>query len=240
MKALKIIAHRGASGYAPENTLIAFRKALQMGADMVEFDVHALPSGEIVLMHDNRVNRTTNGKGYVLQHGFAELRSLDAGAGEIVPTLEEVLDLIDRQIPVNIELKGPGTAQGVARIVKQYLSHGWQSSDFLISSFNHHELAAFKRLVPEIEVAALDGNLPLGYAAFAEELQAVAVCLSHEFVTKEYILDAHKRGMEVYVWTVDDPEEVERVCIMGADGIFTNVPDIARVTSQSLALSSQR
>jgi glycerophosphoryl diester phosphodiesterase len=79
MKRLKIIAHRGASGYAPENTLAAFRKAIQMGADMVEFDVHALSSGEVVLMHDHRVNRTTNGKGYVLKHSFADLRLLDAG-----------------------------------------------------------------------------------------------------------------------------------------------------------------
>jgi glycerophosphoryl diester phosphodiesterase len=99
---MKIIAHRGASGYEPENTLASFRKAIQLGADMVEFDVHALPTGEVVLIHDHRLNRTTNGRGYVLKQSFDELRSLDAGAGESIPTVEEVLRLVDRQLPVNI------------------------------------------------------------------------------------------------------------------------------------------
>jgi glycerophosphoryl diester phosphodiesterase len=97
-----------------------------------------------------------------------------------------------------------------------------------------HELVTFKRLVPEVAVAALNDAIPLRYAAFAEELQAVAVCPSDEFVNEAYVADAHNRGMEVYVWTIDDPEEVQRMCTIGVDGIFTNVPDIARAVAESI------
>jgi glycerophosphoryl diester phosphodiesterase len=232
MKRMIIIAHRGASGYAPENTLAAFKMALKMDPDMLEFDVHALPSGEVVLIHDHRLNRTTNGNGYVLKHSFDELRSLDAGTGEIIPTVEEALDLIDRQVPVNIELKGPRSAEGVAQIVKQYLRKGWYPSDFLISSFNHHELVEFKRLVPDIDLAALNDAIPLHYASFAEELQAVAICPSDEFVSQPYVEDAHSRNLKVFAWTVNAPEEVERMCSIGVDGIFTDVPDIARASAE--------
>ena len=225
---MKIIAHRGASGYAPENTLAALKKALLMNVDMIEFDVHALSSGEVILMHDHRLNRTTDGAGYVLDHDFVDLRRLNAGDNEVIPTLEEVLDLVNRQVPVDIELKGPGSVAAVAAIITRYLERGWRPHDFLVSSFNHHELQEFKRLMPHIAVAALLDAIPLGYAAFAEELQAVAVCPGHESINQAYVTDAHNRGLEVYVWTVNDIEEVRRLQALGVDGIFTNFPDMAR------------
>lgn len=232
---MRIIAHRGASGYEPENTLAAFRRAVDMSADMIEFDVHVLASGEVVIMHDLRVDRTTNGRGYVAHYRFEELRGLDAGKGEVIPTLHEALDIIDRQVPVNIELKGPHTAAPVADILRNYLDKGWLPADFLVSSFNHWELLRFKQQMPMIDVAALSGDVPLGYALFAEELGAVAVNPGDEFVSPEYVTDAHQRGMSVYVWTVNDPEEIERMHAIGVDGIFTNYPDIARQTIDSLA-----
>jgi glycerophosphoryl diester phosphodiesterase len=225
---MKIIAHRGASGHAPENTLAAFKEALKQGVDMVEFDVHALASGEVILMHDHRVNRTTNGKGYVQKLNFSDLRKLNAGDNEIIPTINEVLSLINRQLRTNIELKGPDSAVAVADIVKRHLRAGWQPKDFLVSSFNHHELVEFKRLVPTVDIAVLNDAIPLGYAEFAEKLEAVAICPSDEFINIPYVEDAHRRGMEVYVWTVNDPEEVERMYVLGVDGIFTNYPDMAR------------
>lgn len=205
-----------------------------MGADMIEFDVHALPSGEVILIHDHRVNRTTNGKGYVLEHDFGGLRALDAGQGELIPTLTEVLDFVDRRVPVNIELKGPDSAKSVAKIVAAHIRSGWQPADFMISSFDHSDLQEFKRLMPGIRVAALQDCIPLHYAAFAEELQAMAIGPSDEFVNKAYVDDAHKRGIQVYVWTVNDPEEVARMYHMGVDGIFTDVPDIARQVAEAL------
>jgi glycerophosphoryl diester phosphodiesterase len=225
---MKIIAHRGASGYAPENTIAALKKALQYNIDMIEFDVHALPSGETILMHDHRINRTTDGTGYVLQHTFADLRHLDAGEKEIVPTLNEALDLINRQVRVNIELKGPQSTQAVANIIQKYLDQDWEPEDFLVSSFNHHELQEFKSLMPNIDIAALLDAIPLTYAAYGQELGATAVCPSDEFINEAYVDDAHKRGLRVYVWTINEPEEIDRMRDLGVDGIFTNFPDIAR------------
>ena len=234
---MKIIAHRGASGYAPENTLAAFEAAIKLDSDMIEFDVHALPSGEVMLIHDHRINRTTDGVGYVVEQSFDGLRRLNAGAGELIPTLQEALDFIDRRVPVNIELKGPRSAPGVAKILTGYFSKGWEPTDFLVSSFDHHELVAFHSLIPKIGVAALNDAIPLGYAEFAEKLNAVAVCPSDEFVNTEYVADAHTRGMEVYVYTINDAQETERMAAMGVDGIFTNFPDITREAAKNYMLS---
>lgn len=233
---MKIIAHRGASGYAPENTLAAFKKALLMDVDMIEFDVRALSSGEVILMHDHRLNRTTNGTSYIHTYSFADLRKLNAGDNEIIPTLQEVLDLVDRKVPVNIEIKGTGSARAVAGIVEEYLARGWKTSDFLISSFDHPQLQEFKKLMPAIDIGALTNTILLNYAVFAQELNATAVCLEDEFINDQYIQDAHDRGLKVYVYTVNDIEEVQRLYHMGVDGIFTNYPDTARKTLQELQL----
>jgi glycerophosphoryl diester phosphodiesterase len=103
-----------------------------------------------------------------------------------------------------------------------------------VSSFNHHELHEFKQLLPGIAIVALQDGVPLRYAAFAEELQAVAIGPGHEFINKTYVDDAHKRGMKVYVWTINHPDEVARMYRMGVDGIFTDVPDIARQAAEAL------
>jgi glycerophosphoryl diester phosphodiesterase len=122
----------------------------------------------------------------------------------------------------------------VAAIVKAYLQRGWQPGDFLISSFNHHELREFKSLMPAIDVAALMDAIPLDYSAFAQALQAAAVCPGHEFIDKAYVEDAHQRGLQVYVWTINDAEEAERMCMLGVDGIFTNFPDVVRQAAESV------
>jgi glycerophosphoryl diester phosphodiesterase len=229
---MKIIGHRGALGYEPENTLRSFRRAIELGADMVELDVWTLPSGEVVIMHDHTVDRTTDGYDYLVKLSFEAVRSLDAGKGERVPTLEEALDVIDGEVPVNIELKGRSTAGAVAEIIERYMAeHGWKREDFLVSSFNHPELRAFKMLMPEIDIAALMDGVPLTYAAFAEELGCVAVNPGHEFVNEDYVTDAHRRGLKVLVWTVDDPDEVHRMMDLGVDGIFTNLPNLARMVA---------
>lgn len=229
-----IIGHRGAKGYAPENTISSFKRAIELGVDMIELDVYVLLTGEVVLMHDHKVDRTTNGKGYVYEQSYDEVRALDAGGGEQVPTLQEVLDFVNRRVVINVELKGPGTAKAVAAIIADYIeTKGWQPSNFIVSSFNHHELKEFQSHLPSITIAALMDALPLDYAAFAERLGAKIVSPGHQFVTKEYVDDAHARGMRVNVWTVDDPDEIHRMMRMGIDGIFTNVPDIARAAVQT-------
>jgi len=225
------IGHRGACGYEPENTLRSFQKALDLGVDMIELDVYALKSGELIVIHDDKVNRTTNGNGYVMDKTFEEMRSLDAGQGEKIPTLAEVLDLVDKKVQVNIELKGEGTAESVVEIINKYISEkSWSAIDFFVSSFNHVELKKFKDLNPEIRIGALIVGIPLDYAKFGEELKAYSVNLCQEFINQEFVDDAHRRGMKVFVWTVNDLDDIERIKNLGADGIFINYPDRVLLT----------
>ncbi len=220
------IGHRGACGYEPENTLRSFEKALELGVDMIELDVHCCASGELVVIHDNRVDRTTNGTGYVAGMSLEELRELDAGKGERIPLLGEVFELVKGRAQVNVELKGSGTALPVHDLMKGLVQEGgWSSDDFLVSSFNHYELLEFLRYNANIRIGALTEGIPLGYAEFAERLHAASVNISLEFICKEFVDDAHRRGMEVFVYTVNDPEDVDLVKSLGADGAFSNFPD---------------
>jgi glycerophosphoryl diester phosphodiesterase len=234
---MKIIGHRGAAGHEPENTLVSFKKALELDVDMIELDVYTLKTGELVVMHDNKVDRTTNGAGYVMDHTFSELRELDAGHGERVPLLSEVLDLIDKKVPVNIELKGQGTAKSVASLITAYKDKkGWTDDLFVVSSFNHIELAEFIKLMPLIKTGALAEGLLLGYSEYAERLGSYSANLSAEFVTSEFVNDAHRRHLEVFVYTINDESEVTRMCDLGVDGIFTNFPDQARAYADGFCL----
>lgn len=215
-------------GYEPENTLQSFEKAIEQQVDMIELDVYTLKSGETVVIHDDRVDRTTDGEGYVWDFTYEDLRKLDAGGGQQIPTLLEVLGKVNRKSAVNIELKGTATARPVSDIIRKCTSEGWDSEDFLVSSFNHHELLDFQQQIPEVKIGALILAIPLNYAQFAEELGASSVNPGIEFVNKEFVEDAHRRGLEVNVWTVNHPDDMERIAALGVDGIFTNFPDVAK------------
>lgn len=220
------IGHRGASGYEPENTLRSFKKALALGVDMIEFDVHVCASGELVVIHDTKVDRTTNGTGYVANKTLQELKKLDAGKGEQIPTLLEVLDVINQQAIVNIELKGVNTAEPVAKIINEYVTQkGWKYDKFFVSSFNHIELLKFKKLVPQVKTGALLEGIPVRLASFAQDCKAQAIGVFKDYVTQEYVNDAHKKKLKVYVFTVNEPDEIERIKKLGVDGIFSNFPD---------------
>ena len=220
------IGHRGACGYEPENTLLSFKKALKLNVDMIELDVYLCKTGELVVIHDDKVDRTTNGKGYITEKSFEELRQLDAGKGEKIPTLQEVLDLTNKKAKENIELKGEGTAKPVSKVIEKYVKEkGWSYDDFLVSSFNHYELLKFSKLNPNIKIGVLIKGTPIGFAEFAEKVNAYSVHLSLEFINKEFVEDAHKRGMKVFVWTVNDTDEMQRMKELGIDGIFSKFPD---------------
>lgn len=230
-----IIGHRGAMAYEPENTLRGVAKALELGADMVEIDVYRLPSGELMVFHDRALQQTTNGHGYLLHHSFRELRKLDAGKGERIPTLQEVLNLVDKRIPVVIEIKNGGSAEAVAEVIDMYVQqHGWRYDQFLVSSFYHHEVQAFKRqYAPHVAVAAPVGNVPLNYAAYAEELQASVVIPDIDHLNKAFVDDAHRRGLKVYAFTIATFEDTQLMYHLGVDGVFSNAPDVSRLALES-------
>jgi glycerophosphoryl diester phosphodiesterase len=220
------IGHRGAKGYAPEDTLKSFQKALDLGVDVVELDVQVCKTGELVIIHDKKVDRTTNGSGYVAEKTFHELRNLDAGENEKIPELMEAFDLINRKAKINIEMKSVKTAKLVHELIEEYVkSRSWQYHDFWVSSFNHRELQKFHLLNPDVKIGALISSIPLSLAVFAEELGADSVNISDEFVNKELVDDAHRRGLKVYVHTVNDFDEIERVRQLQVDGIFSDFPD---------------
>lgn len=218
---LLCIAHRGAMGHAPENTLAAVRKALALGAPCVEVDVYRV-DGRLLVFHDDRLERTTNGSGYLADHGFAALRSLDAGAGEPIPTLDEVCRLVQGRACLNVELKGPDTAAAVAALVADL---DWQPRRILVSSFDHRQLARFKALAPDVPIGALTCSLPLDDARFAQALGADSVHPARECVDRRLVDDAHGRGLRVYVHSADHPDDIARLHGLGVDGVFTAYPE---------------
>lgn len=226
-----LIGHRGACGYAPENTLLSFEKAIELGVDMIEFDVYALPTGELIIIHDDKVDRTTDGEGFVVDKSFDELRALTLDHDQKIPTLQEALAYINKRVPVNIELKNTGSGVACAKILKEFITNeGWSASMFLVSSFNHLEIIAFRKALPGVKIGALMGALPIDFAAFAERAGADVAIIDAELLTHEFVEDAHARGLELYVYTCvfNDVDRVPRVRKFGVDGMFVNFPDKAR------------
>ncbi len=223
---LYIIGHRGAMGHAPENTIKSFNKALELGVDMIELDVTCCKSGEVVVFHDDRIDRTTNGEGYVQELNLQQLKTLDAGEGENIPTLNESLSFINRRAMVNIELKNSMVVEGVVNEIKAFKTNfNWNDDDFLISSFDHYALQKFKILMPSIRIAVLIGIIPISYAAMASELNAYALNPCLDFINKNLVNDAKSNGLKTYVWTVNHPEDIAKMENLQVDGIFTNYPD---------------
>ena len=224
-KPFTVLAHRGARGHAPENTLAAFDKALALGAKWIELDVqwHA---GRLWVFHDARLERCTDGKGWLIDHKAEALRKLDAGGGQKIPFLHEVLDRLDRRVSVNVEIKtADGTAAEVATALRGYLDQGWKPGQFLVSSFHLPELREFKRRMPEIPLGVLMCGVPLGLAAAGTELGAQVLSLDRDFADGALIKDAHDRGMRVFVYTVNEPEDIARFRSQGVDGVFTDFPE---------------
>jgi glycerophosphoryl diester phosphodiesterase len=226
MAAPHLFAHRGAKAYAPENTLAAFSLAVEMGVPWIELDVH-LMDGALIVIHDERVDRTTNGLGWIWDYSLEKLRALDAGNGEKIPLLEEVLEVVDRRAGLNVELKGLGTAEATAKVLQAAVKSGWSTDQFIVSSFFHRELRRFGEIAPEFPRAALTMAVPESYAEFAERLGCGAVHASIEFIDPAFIADAHQRGLEFRVYTVNHPEELARMDQLGVNAVFTDDPRLA-------------
>lgn len=222
------IGHRGAMGHEPENTLRSFRRAIELGADAVELDVQFVDD-RLVVFHDRFLGRTTNGFGFLVRKRFDELRELDAGKGERIPTLAEVLDLVARRVWVNIELKGPGTAKPTVALLEQYVvHHGWRWDDFLISSFDHDQLRAVQRLQPALRLGVLFNKSAHDAVDRAAALGAYSLHLPRLGVKAESVHAAHAASLKVFAYTVNALHDLARMHRLGVDGVFTNYPDRIR------------
>ncbi|MDP5144609.1 glycerophosphodiester phosphodiesterase family protein [Rheinheimera baltica] len=226
---MQIIAHRGASGDYPENTLLAIDQAIAQGADAIEIDVFAVEN-ELIVIHDHHLARTTNGSGSIYQYSLAQLMQLDAGRGERIPTLWQILQRLQHNsLWLNIELKGDNTvAPLLALLDKAERELNFNSQRLVISSFNHHLLAVIKQQRPDLKTGALTASLPLDYAAFAQALQAYSVNCDVSFINQAFVNDAKARGLKVYVYTVDQGDDIHRMQQYGVDGIFSNYPAKSR------------
>lgn len=219
------IGHRGAAGYEPENTILSFKKALNLGVDIIEFDVQLCKSGELVVIHDYTLKRTTNSRGSVAKKTLTELKKLDAGKGQQIPTLEESLKAINRETKVNIELKGKSGSQQLSDIIKHFIDNdNWQSSDFIISSFNHYELFSFNKLMPEIRIGVLFEDIPKNFEVIASPMNAFSLNVEFFYLTKEIVNQIHLKGYKVYAYTVNRQEDKLKMKEIGVDGIFTDYP----------------
>lgn len=216
-----LIGHRGAAGLEPENTLRSFQRAVELGVSAVELDVYVV-DGTVVVIHDETVDRTTNGKGAVAGYSLAALKALDAGQGESVPSLVDVFAALPHEIGINVELKGPGTAAAVI----DALANSGDDRAVLISSFHHEWLRDVRRLHLSIPIAPLYQRQSRTMYDIAEGLDAWSMNISRQMASREIIDKAHDQGYRVLVYTVNDPHEAQRLKDWGVDGLFTDRPDL--------------
>lgn len=223
------IGHRGAMGHETENTIASIQKALELNVDMIEIDVFKISSGEIVVFHDEKIDRLTNGSGAIESLNLEALKNLTVKGNHKIPLLIEVLDVIGHKVSLNIELKGPGTSAGVIQIIDSYMENkGWSLDDFLISSFNWEELKVMRNINNDIEIAVLTEANPLDAIAIGEELDAVAINPNYMSLTKGNVSKIQSHGFKIYTWTVNDAEQISKMKSLGVDGIFTNYPERVR------------
>ena len=230
---MKIIAHRGASGEFPENSLLAFEHAILQQADGIELDAqyHQL-SGEFVLLHDSYVIDNKGNEFHFNELPLAHLLSITKN-NQPITTLGEALKAIDGRTLVNIELKTSVAdatninviVQALVKMLGEYTQgQQFNYSQFIISAFNHPLLFALKREIPQVETAALVAHYPLSLDEFKTVLQAQSINPSIECLNQQLVNDAHQLGLAVWVYTVDREQDIQRCRELGVDAIFTNYP----------------
>jgi glycerophosphoryl diester phosphodiesterase len=231
MRPVVNVAHRGASGHFPENTLPAFEAAIAAGAAMCELDPQRTRDGAIVVIHDSTVDRTTDGRGKVAAMTLAQLRGLDAGswrdssfAGTRIPTLAEALDFAHGCCGLNLELKAPGLEAELCHIVHDRQMDG----RVLVSSFDWKAVANVRRVAPHLRAGLLANRGAARMIDAAVNLGAAAINPEVSMITERLCTEAHQRNLTVYAWTVDDASEMRRLIELGVDGIMTNYPERLR------------
>lgn len=221
---LYCIAHRGGSQRHTENTLGAFKESMELGVDAIELDVWNV-GGQLFVTHDRRLGNTLPGYGRLVEQHPEALKELTLACGNKLASLAEVLSLLADRVMLNIELKGPGTALPVAQLLQQHIhDHHLSAEQYLISSFDHQQLYQFKQRLPDIKRGVLISGIPLDFAASAEALQAYSFHPSLDFVNNELVADAKKRGLKVWVYTVNEEDDLRLMCDLGVEGVFTDYP----------------
>lgn len=230
------IGHRGLKGYAPENTLVSFQKALEMQVDGIELDVHLSADGEVMVIHDATIDRTTNGHGFVNKLSLRELKAFRInGTGDArrieeqsqqIPTLREVFDLVNQDSFINIELKSYETAAKAVSLIEKYVTKkGWKYDRFVISSFDWNALQQVAFLNDKIPIGVLtESNLDLALA-FAKFIQAKSIHPHFHLLTKENTAQMQNKGLQVFPWTINESEDIQKIKAFNVNGIITDFPN---------------
>lgn len=220
------IGHRGARGYAAENTLSSFEKAIDLKVDGIELDVHLSADDELMVIHDETIDRTTNGKGLVNSFTRAELENFSIEGKEKTPTLSAVFDLVDRRCFINIELKSFETAAKVVALIEKYIREKhWKYTDFIVSSFNWDALEEVNFVNPEIPIAVLTETDLDKALAFAKIIQAKAINPDFQLLNIENTKKLQENGFEVYPWTVNETADIKKMQSFNVNGIISDFPD---------------
>ena len=214
-----VYAHRGDSATYPENTLLAFRQAMDSGTYGIELDLHATSDGAVVVIHDRSLERTTTGRGYVDEQTLAAVRHADAGAGERVPTFAEVLDLVGDQLHFDLEVKQPGIEASVIELLAAHPAARWA-----ISSFDWEILKRFRRLAPDAELWPLAMHVDPALLDIADGLGSPCVAVDAGAYTAASARVLSEAGLAAMVWTVNQPDEALRVRALGAAAMCTDAP----------------
>ena len=238
IKQVDNIAHRGATGYAPENTIAAFDKAIEMKADYIEMDIQRTKDGELVIIHDTSVDRTTDGTGYIKDLTSTQLRDLDAGswkgeefAGEKIPTFDEILDKYHGKIGILLELKAPelypGIEESIAQELKDRNLDKPQNEKMIIQSFNFESMKKMNTLLPNVPIGVLTGSKAHTTPQALEEFSTYADYFnpSYGLITEDLVNQVHSQGMKISSWTVRSQESADFLLEMNVDGIITDYPD---------------
>jgi glycerophosphoryl diester phosphodiesterase len=244
MKTPWIVAHRGASGHAPENTIAAFERAVQLGAGFIETDLHLTRDARFVAIHDNTLGRTTNGHGIVGDHTLAELRQLDAGMWfdrqfmeQRIPTLDEVLEFArTHDVVFYLEIKY-GAAWGMHHALVGALGNVENASRTVVISFDGPTLASIRRLEAAVMMGLLVDDAKGDPVKAAIEVGARQLCPRADMVARELVERAHGADLQVVTWTVNDADKMRAVIAAGVDGIMTDFPDRLRIVLEDMAHS---
>lgn len=220
------IGHRGARGYEPENTLISFKKAVELGVDQIELDIHLSTDGVVMVIHDETLNRTTNGTGLVRNFTCLQLQAFQVDKKQFIPTLEEVLNAIDKKCSVNIEIKSNDLAIQLVAIIERYVAEKkWTYEHFLVSSFEWTNLEQIRKLNPNIPIAVLTEKEITLALAFAKKIKAQAINPAFHLLTNENVGTIQEAGFKVYPWTVNEIVDINRMKEYQVNGIISDFPD---------------
>ena len=221
------IGHRGAKGHVAENTIASIHKAIELGADGIEIDVFQCKSGEIVLFHDKTLEKLTNGDGNIEDKNLEELRKLKVlNSSYSIPTLEEVLKSIGKDVFLNIELKGRNTAQGSLDLIRKYIrKNKIELNNILFSSFNWEELKDLRSLSDKVQLALITEEDPLLAIEYALKLKAVAINPNYKELNEQNMFNINEKGLKIYTWTVNSKIEIDKLKTLNVNGIITDFPD---------------